>query len=166
MRPHQTQESTAGRKASLPFLLGSEKAQVNVLGLPNKLVLKCVTKKIPSLSYCRSDAPSLHLSECLSPSLIRALYIDLGNMRSQNTTHLHRQASYQSQFLYLATSTHFGGVKSTDRLITHTIIYIYIYIYTYYYIYIYIYTHIIIYQNIYIYMYIYIIYSFRVFHIS
>ena len=32
--------------------------------------------------------------------------------------HLHRQASYQSQFPCLPTSTRFGGVKSTEQLIT------------------------------------------------
>ena len=68
------------------------------------------TKKIPSLSYCHNNTHSLHLSECLSPSLIPALYIELGN--------LHRQTSYQSQFPCLPTSIRFGGVKSTDQLIT------------------------------------------------
>ena len=53
----------------------------------------------------------------MSP-LIPALYIELGNSPMQNTTHLHRQASYQPQFPHLPTSTRFGDVKSTDRLIT------------------------------------------------
>ena len=55
----------------------------------------------PSLSYCHSDAHSLHLSECLSPSL----FIELRNSPMQNTMHLHRQASYQSEFPCLPTST-------------------------------------------------------------
>ena len=83
-------------------------------------VLKCVTKQknIPSLSYCRSNTHSLHLSECMSPSLIPALYIEFGNSPLQNTTHLHRQPSYQSQFPRPPTSTRFGGATSTDRLNT------------------------------------------------
>ena len=76
------------------------------------------TKKIPSLSYCRNDTQSLHLSECLSPSLIPALYIELSNSPMKNTMHLHRQANYQSQFLCLPTSTGFGDIKSTDWHIT------------------------------------------------
>ena len=61
---------------------------------------------------------SLHLSKGLSPSLISALYIELGNSSVQNTSYLHRQACYPSQFLHLPTSTCFEGVKSTGILIT------------------------------------------------
>ena len=63
-------------------------------------------KKSPSLSYSRSDAHSLHLLE--------SLLLELGNSPMQNTMHLHKQTSYQSQFLHLPTSTRFGGVKSID----------------------------------------------------
>ena len=77
-------------------------------------------KKIPFLSYYRSDSHSLHLLECLFPSLIPALYIELSNSPMQNTMHLHRQASYQSEFPHLPNSTHFGGIKSTDQLFTHS----------------------------------------------
>ena len=45
-----------------------------------------------------------------------SLSIELGNSPMQNTSHLHRQASYQSQFPCL--SICFGGVKTTNRLIT------------------------------------------------
>ena len=48
-------------------------------------------------------------------------YIELDNSPMQNTTHLDRQASYQSQFPRLPTFTRFGSVKSTDRLITRAL---------------------------------------------
>ena len=42
-------------------------------------------RKSPSLSYCRSEAQRLYLSQHLPPSLIPALYIELGNSLIQNT---------------------------------------------------------------------------------
>ena len=77
-------------------------------------MLKCVTKQKKScLSLTAMVMRSLHLLKCLSPSLIPALYIEFGNSPMQNTTHLHRQASYQSQFPCLPTMlARFGGVKS------------------------------------------------------
>ena len=73
-------------------------------------------KKKSHLSYCRSNVQSQHLLEYLSPTLIPALYTVLGNSPKQNTTHLHRQASYQSQFLCLSTSTCLEGVKLTKLI--------------------------------------------------
>ena len=63
-----------------------------------------------------SSAQSTALEMC--PSLIPTLYIELSNSPMQNTMHLHRLASYQSQFPCLPTFTHFEGVKSTNQLIT------------------------------------------------
>ena len=94
----------AGFRKSLSM---SEVCQNSLYGNVRKL-------KIPSLFYCCSDAHILNLLECLCPRLILALYIELGNSPMQNTMHLPRQDSYQSQFPCLPNSTHFVGVKSTD----------------------------------------------------
>ena len=61
---------------------------------------------------------SLHLSECLSPSLIPALYIELGDSPMQNTPCICIDKPATNQFSHLLISTRFGGVKLTNGLIT------------------------------------------------